>query len=326
MKVGIVGGTGNISQSIVRLLLEQGHQVVCFNRGQTTKASNGARVIQGDRRNRKDFERKMQAEKFDAAIDMICFNAEDAASSIRAFRGVSWFVQTSTVCTYGIKYDYFPSDETHPLRPTTVYGRNKVAADDVYLEAYHRERFPAVIIKPSTTYGPVQGMLRQICWDFSWIDRVKKGKPIIVSGDGNALHQHLHVDDIAKAFAGVIGREHTIGQTYNAVNRGYITWADYHRLAGKILGKDVELVGVPFEDLKRLNVPNSGILEDEFAYNAYYSSERLFRDVPEYHPRISLEQGMTQVFEVMERERRIPNSDELKWEDEIIEKQKRVLK
>ena len=326
MKIGIVGGTGNISQAIVRVLLEQGHEIVCFNRGQTTSAPGGVRVIQGDRWNREDFERKMQAEKFDAAIDMICFNAEDAASSVRAFRGVGWFVQTSTTCTYGIQYDFFPSDETHPLRPNTDYGRNKVAADNVYITAYHQEQFPAIIIKPSTTYGPVQGMLRQICWDFSWIDRVKKGKPILVCGDGFALHQHMHVDDIAQAFAGVIGKEHTIGQTYNAVNRGYITWADYHRLAGRILGKDVELVGVPLEDLRRLNVPDSGILEDEFAYNMYYSSEKLMRDVAEFHPKMSLEQGMSEVFEVMEREGRIPDSDELKWEDEIIEKQRQVTK
>ena len=326
MKICIVGGTGNISQAILRLLLEHGHEVVCFNRGQKTTVSSDVRLIQGDRHNREDFEQKMQAEKFDAAIDMICFNAEDAASSVRAFRGVGWFVQTSTTCTYGIQYDYFPSDESHPLRPNTDYGRNKVAADNVYLEAFHRERFPAVIIKPSTTYGPVQGMLRQICWDFSWIDRVKKGKPILVCGDGFALHQHMHVDDIAQAFVGVIGKENTIGQTYNAVNRGFITWADYHQLAGKILGKDVELIGVPFEDLKKLNVPNSGILEDEFAYNAYYSSEKLSRAVPEFHPTISLEQGMTQVFEVMEREGRIPNSDELDWEDDIIQKQRKVTK
>ena len=87
----------------------------------------------------------------------------------------------------------------------------------------------------------------------------------------------------------------------------------------------MELVGVPFEDLKQLNVPNMGILEDEFAYNDYYSSEKLFRDVPEFHPQISLALGMSQVFEIMEREGQIPNSDELKWEDEIIERQKRIL-
>jgi nucleoside-diphosphate-sugar epimerase len=318
MKIGIVGGTGNISQSIVRTLLAKGHEVVCFHRGQTAQAPEEVRVIRGDRRDRADFERRMQAENFEAAIDMICFNAEDAESSIRAFRGVGWFVQTSTTCTYGIQSDYFPVDESHPLRPVTDYARGKVEADNVYLEAYYREKFPVVILKPSTTYGPVQGMLRQICWDFSWIDRTRKGKPLLICGDGNALHQHLHVDDIAQAFAGVLGREHTIGQTYNAVGRGYITWTDYHRLAGKILGRQVELVGLPFENLKRLNIPDFGICEEEFAFHAYYSSEKLFRDVPEFQPRISLEQGMTQVFEAMEREGRIPNSDEVKWEDEII--------
>ena len=88
MKICVVGGTGNISQSIVRLLLVQGHEVSCFNRGHTTKVSEGARLVQGDRKNREDFEHRMQAEKFDAAIDMLCFNAQDAASSVRAFRGV----------------------------------------------------------------------------------------------------------------------------------------------------------------------------------------------------------------------------------------------
>ena len=153
MKICIVGGTGNISRSIVRPRLEQGHEVTCFNRGETRNMPSDVRLIQGDRHNRDDFEQKMQAEKFDAAIDMICFNAEDAASNVRAFRGIGWFVQTSTTCTYGIKYDYFPSDETHPLRPNTDYGRNKVAADNVYLAAYPGEKFPAIIIKPSTTYG-----------------------------------------------------------------------------------------------------------------------------------------------------------------------------
>lgn len=320
MKIGIVGGTGNISQAIVRLLLEQGHEVVCVNRGESRPVADGARLIQVNRHDRERFEQLMQAEKFDAAIDMICYDAQDAASSVRAFRGVGWFVQTSTVCTYGIRYDYFPADETHPLRPISDYARNKAAADDVFLAAWHTEKFPAVIIKPSTTYGPIQCMVRQVCWDFSWIDRVRKGKPILVCGDGNALHQHLHVEDIAPAFAGVIGKEHTKGQVYNAVNRGFITWADYHRLAGRVLGRETQLVYVPFETLKRLDVPDFGICEDIFAHHVYYSSEKLFRDVPEFHPRISLEDGMRRVFESMQREGRIPNSDEIRWEDEIIQR------
>jgi len=56
-----------------------------------------------------------------------------------------------------------------------------------------------------------------------------------------------------------------------------------------------------------------------------YSSEKLFRDVPEFQPEVSLEEGMAQVLEVMDREDRIPNSDELTWEDEIIGKMKSIV-
>jgi len=325
MKVCVVGGSGNISSSIVALLLEKGHDVTIFNRGQHRDPPGGVRLIQGDRHDEQAFTSRMQAEKFDAAIDMICFNAQEARASLDAFRGVGQFVMTSTVCTYGIDYDWLPVTEDHPLRPITDYGRNKVAADAVFLEAYYREGFPVTIIKPSTTYGPQQGMTRQVAWDFSWIDRIRKGKPVVVCGDGNAIHQHLHVDDAAKAFVGVLGAERAIGQVYNMVGRGFITWADYHRTAMKVLGREVPLVGVPFELLKQMQVPDFEICEEIFAHHVYYSAEKLFRAVPEFQPQISLEQGMASVIEVMEREGRIPDADRVQWEDEIVARMARVM-
>lgn len=324
MRVCVVGGTGNISTSFVRLLLELGHEVTCFNRGKSPGLPAGAKVIVGDRANEPAYEAAMQAQKFDAAIDMICFNAAQAASSIRAFRGVKHFVQCSTVCTYGVAYDWLPATEDHPLRPISDYGRNKVAADHVFLESYHREGFPVTIIKPSTTFGPQMGLLRQIAWELSWVDRVRKGKPIVVCGDGDALHQFLHVDDAALCFAHVVGRERCIGQTYNMTNRGYTTWARWHRTAMKVIGREVELVGIPFADLDALNVPAWGICKDIFAHHVYYSSEKLFRDVPEFRPKVSLEEGIAKVLEAIDRAGRVPNSDTLDWEDKLIERQRRV--
>ncbi|MCA1595464.1 MAG: NAD-dependent epimerase/dehydratase family protein [Chloroflexi bacterium] len=306
MKICIVGGTGNISMSIVRLLVKLGHEVTCFNRGRSGEPPGGARVLEGDRSDRPAFEKAIQAERFDAGIDMICFSREDAESSVRAFQGVKHFIQCSTVCTYGIQYDWLPASEDHPLRPITGYGRGKVAADAIFMEAFYRDGFPVTIIKPSTTYGPKSG----------------KGKPILVCGDGNALHQFLHVDDAALCFAHVPGKEHCIGQTYNMVRRGFTTWADYHRTAMKVLGREVELVGVPLADLERFNPPQFGICKEIFAHHVYYSAEKLFRDVPEFQPQVSLEQGMEQVFEVMDRDGRIPDSDTLEWEDKIIAAQR----
>jgi nucleoside-diphosphate-sugar epimerase len=325
MRVCVVGGTGNISESIVRLLLAVGHEVSVFNRGQThAEPPAGVRLIRGDRKDRAAFEAELQAGRFDAAIDMICYTAEDAASSIRAFRGVKHFVHCSTVCTYGVDYDWFPASEDHPLRPISDYGRNKVAADATFMEAFYREGFPVTIIKPSTTFGPRMGLLRQVAWEFSWIDRVRKGKPIAVCGDGKALHQFLHVDDAAPAFVHVIGRDRCVGQTYNMTKRGFITWADYHRVAMRVIGREVELVGIPLASLLAAKVPAVNVCEQIFAHNLYYDSERLFRDVPEFAPRISLEEGMSRVLEAMDREGRVPDSDTQDWEDRLIAAQKRV--
>ncbi len=324
MRVAVVGGTGNISTSIVRELLELDHEVTCYNRGRSGTPPAGVRVIQGDRQDRDAFESAMQAESFDAAIDMICFNAEDAASSVRAFRDVGHFVQCSTTATYGVDYDILPVPEHHPLRPITDYGRGKVAADDVYLAAYHRDAFPATIIKPSTTYGPKIGALRQVAWEFAWIDRIRKGKPLLVAGDGRAMHQFLHVDDAGVGFANVVGKQHTIGQMYNLVRREHVTWADHHRIAMAVLGREVELVGVPVDDLVAMGVEGVAICRDIFAHNAYYSGEKISRDVPEFCPRVSLAEGMRRVIAVMDAEGRVPNSDDATWEDEIIAAQRAV--
>jgi nucleoside-diphosphate-sugar epimerase len=321
MKICIVGGTGNISLPTVNLLLKQGHDVTIFNRGKRGEAPKGAKVVIGDRKNREDFELKMKAEKFDVAIDMICFDKEDALSDIRAFANVAHFIQVSTVCTYGIDYDFLPVTEDHSLRPITDYGKNKVAADNVFMEAYHRDGFPVTIIKPSTTFGPQMGLLRQVARDHSWINRVETGRPILILGEGFALHQFLHVNDAASCFSHLLGRKNCVGQTYNMVGRGFVTWKMWHETAMKVIGTEVELIGTTLAQLDAFDVPNRGICRDIFANNCYYSNEKLLRDIPEFNPKLSLEQGMRDVYLKMNETGRIPKSENDGWEDRIIAKQ-----
>ena len=86
----------------------------------------------------------------------------------------------------------------------------------------------------------------------------------------------------------------------------------------KIFGQEVELVGLPLSLLRKLNIPDFDICEEIFAHHVYYSADKLFRDVPEFQPTVALEEGMAEVIQVMEKEKRIPDSDEIRWEDEII--------
>jgi nucleoside-diphosphate-sugar epimerase len=266
----------------------------------------------------------MQAERFDAAIDMISFNAEDAKSAVRAFRGVRHFIHCSTVCVYGVEYERLPASEDHPLRPISDYGKNKAAAERVLLAAHFAEDFPVTVIRPSTTFGPQWFLLRQVAWEAGWVDRVQKGKPIAVCGDGRALHQWLDVEDAAKAFVFALGRERCFGQVYNMTRREFGTWVAYHQAAMKVIGREVDLVGVPLSSLEAAKVPGVGICSTIFSYNLVYSPDRLMRDVPEFRPVVSLEEGLARVLEAMQREHRIPDSDLETWEDRLIMAQRKV--
>ena len=324
MRVVIVGGTGNISISIVELLLAQGHEVTCFNRGQRGGLPAGAHLIEGDRADRPAFEAAMQREAFDVAIDMICFNADDAASDVRAFQGVKQFIQCSTVMTYGKPYAWMPVTEDHPLRPNTPYGVGKAAADAVFTVAWHETGFPVTIIKPSVTHGPIRGLVRQVTRDTAWIDRIRKGKPLLICGDGRQIIQFLHVKDAAPGFVGVIGKERCIGQTYNLVESGYTDWLTFHKTAMRVLGREVELVGVPLEDLKALNIPNFSLCEQIYSHNNYYSNSRILRDVPEFRPQLTLEDAMRDIIPQMEAAGRLEDSDLSDWEDRIIATQRHI--
>jgi hypothetical protein len=81
---------------------------------------------------------------------------------------------------------------------------------------------------------------------------------------------------------------------------------------------------VPLQDLLALEVPSVEICRDIFAHHCYYSAEKLFRDVPEFQPAISLEAGIRRVVDAMDEAGHIPNSDNEVWEDAIIEAQHQV--
>jgi nucleoside-diphosphate-sugar epimerase len=114
MRICVIGGTGHLSTSLVTCLLTRGHEVTCVTRGQRGAVPTGAGWIQGDRRDRAAFAHALQATPVDAAIDLVCFTREDAASSVRAFPHGPHCLQCSTVCTAGIAHDWMPVTEDHP--------------------------------------------------------------------------------------------------------------------------------------------------------------------------------------------------------------------
>ena len=321
MNILVFGGNRFTGKLLVEKLFSNGHKITVINRRGIAPVS--CEIIKCDRNDTKKLESLIQGLKFDCVIDMICMNADHASSSIRAFNHVKHFIMCSTVSTYGINFDSVPITEDHPLRPTTDYGRNKVNAENIFIEEYKKNGFPITIIRPSTTIGPKMGLLRQISTDFSWIDRIRKGKPILICGDGSSKHQFMHIDDAALVFSSILGKKECIGQTYNMVDRKFYTWKEYHEMAMKVIGKKVELIEVPYADLKRLKIPGFRLCREVFSHSLHFSGEKLFKLLPEFKLKISLEEGMREILKEMDKDGRIINSAKQNWEDRIIRKKRK---
>src|SRR5664279_4174001 len=190
MKVLVLGGTGVISREIVRELLAKGHEVAVFNRG--SKALPFAKEVDklvGDRMRRDEFEATMQRTRYDVVIDMICFTADDARSTARAFGGnAGHIVVTSSIAAYKRPYRSVPPVEAMETLwddPVFPYAFNKAEMEKVLWKSIKQDKLPITIVRPSLTYGTGAlniGILRQ---NFGIIDSIRRGKQLVMVGDGS---------------------------------------------------------------------------------------------------------------------------------------------
>jgi len=167
------------------------------------------------------------------------------------------------------------------------------------------------------------GLLRQISTDFSWIDRIRKGKPIVICDRGEAKCQFMHVDDAAKVFSSLLGKKECFGEIYNLVNKKIHTWKQYHQTAMSVIGKNVKIIEIPFVELQKVKIPGFKLCREVFKNDLYFCSEKLNKVLPNFTAEISLEEGMKEVIKNMDVNGSIKNSFIQNWEDRIITKKKK---
>jgi len=300
----IIGGTGLISTGIAKHLAARGARITMYNRGQRESTLPGSvRQLRGDRDDAAAFISAFAQERFDVVFDMICFTEAQATASVSAFTGrCEQFVFCSTVCTYSVKTPpQVLIDETFPLEPISDYGRNKVACELAFQRAAERDAFKLSIVRPSHTYGPGGSMIDQQEFDSGTWDRVARGLPVLVAGDGLGLWQSTHRDDCGSFFAYAALASKTYGQAYNATRDEVLTWRDYYRELSRALGTRAKLIFVPSSWLIAQDPKRFNFLAETTQFHGAYSSAKAQADVPEFRPTIGLEAGARETFADMRR-------------------------
>jgi nucleoside-diphosphate-sugar epimerase len=295
----IVGGTGLISTGITKQLLALGAKVTMYNRGlRQAVLPEGVRQIVGDRDDRKAFVQAFEQKRFDVVFDMICFTAEQAEDSVRAFRGrCEQFVFCSSAVTYGTKVPpHVLVDERCPLQPACHYGRSKVACELEFRRAAEDGAFKVTIARLGHTYGPGSAMDDQQESDSGTWDRVVRGLPVLVAGDGLGLWQPTHRDDCGLFFAHAALNPRTYGEAYNVTRDEVFTWRDYYREVARALDTRAKVIFVPARWLIAQDPERFTFLAEISQFHNAYSSDKAKADVPEFRARIGLEAGARETF------------------------------
>lgn len=282
MKALFIGGTGNISSACSQLALERGVELYLLNRGQSLRPlPEGARVINADIRDPNAVREALGSMRFDVVADFIAFTPQHIETDLQLFRGrTGQYFFISSASAYQTPPATLPVTEAAILdNPVWQYSRDKAACEERLLRAYREEKFPFTVVRPSHTYSavyvPVHG-------NWTTIDRMLRGLPVIVHGDGTSLWTLTHSSDFAKGFVGLMGNSHAIGEAYHITSDEWLTWNQIHEILASAVGVQPELVHVP-SDLIAVYDPIWGesLLGDK-AHSFILDNSKIKRVVPDF--------------------------------------------
>ena len=113
-------------------------------------------------------------------------------------------------------------------------------------------------MRPSQTYGEGGTIVHTLGWKTTYLDRIRKGKPIIVQGDGSCLWAACHIEDVGRGFVGAAGNSKAFGKSYNLTGEEWMTWNRYNEGVAKAMNAPApRQVHIPTDLLgKRISTHN----------------------------------------------------------------------
>ncbi|NQW18336.1 MAG: SDR family oxidoreductase [Chloroflexi bacterium] len=298
MKVLFIGGTGKISSACTPLAVERGYEMYLLNRGQTDRpVPDGVTVLNGDIRDPKSVRAALADHKFDAVVNWIAYTADHIETDIELFRDrTDQYIFISSASAYQSPPVNLPVTESTPLdNPYWQYSIDKIACEERLMRAYREEKFPMTVVRPSHTYDktmlPFQG-------GWTVVDRLRKGKKIIVHGDGSSLWVLTHHSDFAKGFVGLLGNNRAIGEAFQITSDELLTWNQIHEIVARAAdAPEPQIVHVPSDLINAIDPGwGAGLLGDK-ANSMIFDNTKIKRVSPDFTCSISYERGAQEVIE-----------------------------
>lgn len=327
MKALFIGGTGTISMAITKqLAANPDWELYLLNRGtRAQELPEGVKTITADINNEAQVAEAIRDINFDCVCDFIAFVPAQLERDYRLFAGkTKQFMFISSASAYQKPLSDYKITESTPLaNPYWEYSRNKIACEEYLMKQYREAGFPITIIRPSHTYDernvPVGAHGDKGSWQV--LKRMMEGKPVIIQGDGTSLWTITHNSDFAKAFIGLMGNIHAIGEAYHITTDESVTWNQIYAIIADELGVELKAYHVPSDFLDEVGKYDyrGGMIGDK-SNTVVFDNSKVKRAVPGFTCTVRADQGLRKTVQHMlatpELQQDDPEFDQ--WCDKVI--------
>lgn len=259
----VTGGAGFIGSHLATSLIAKGHAVVVLDNLSTGKRSNlpaGARLIVGDIVDAAAVQEAMR--DVDgcfhlAAIASVQRSVEDWSGTHRvnltgsinvmdaARSRLIRVVYASSAAVYGDQ-NRFPITEDAPLRPTTAYGADKLGCELHAAVAGTAFGVPTAGLRFFNVYGPRQDPSSPYSGVISvFADRLSRGMPIMIFGDGRQVRDFVHVSDVVRHLIAALRVASAEAPVFNVCTGDPNSIETLAKVIRAIVGSDTEIGHAP---------------------------------------------------------------------------------
>ena len=299
MKLLFIGGTGLISSACSDLAVARGHELFILNRSASTKypLPDRATLLQADiHADEARLASLLAGHRFDAVADFLAFTTKDIERDIHLFADrTGQFVFISSASAYQKPPKHYLITEETPLEnPFWQYSRDKIACEERLMNAYRNNGFPVTIIRPSLTYGPSQIPILGARWlhPYTLVDRIKRGKKVIVPGDGNSLWVLTWNADSAKGFIGLLGNPKAIGEAFHITSDEVLTWNQIFLELYRALNVESNLIHIPSDLIVAYDPDKLGTLIGDKINSAVFDNSKIKKFVGDFNCEVNWAEGV----------------------------------
>ncbi|MBN2104099.1 SDR family oxidoreductase [bacterium] len=295
MNILFIGGTGIISSASVWRAVEKGFHVTLLNRGQTDRSlPKGVEVIRGDISDETAVVSLLKGRTFDSVTDWIAFTPDQVERDIRLFEGkTGQYIFISSASAYQTPPVRLPVTESTPLRnPFWKYSRDKIACEDLLKKTYRSYGFPITIVRPSHTYDE---RTLPFHYRYTIVDRMRKGKKVIIHGDGTSLWTMTHHRDFARGFVGLLANPLTIGEAFHITSDEVLTWNQIYQMIAEAAGARLNAVHIPSDLLASYDPEYGPNLLGDKSHSMIFDNSKIKCVVPEFNCIIPFHWGAREI-------------------------------